>query len=50
MKKQNSTCIGPLLENFFVEFLCTQKHASAATIASYRDTMRLLLQYLQATT
>jgi integrase/recombinase XerD len=48
MKKQNSTMIGPLLENFFVEFLCTQKHVSAATIASYRDTMRLLLQYLQA--
>lgn len=41
--------IGPLLENFFLEFLCTQKRASAATIASYRDTMRLLLQYLQKT-
>jgi len=49
MKKQDSTMMGPLLENFFVEFLCTQKRASAATIASYRDTMRLLLQYLQST-
>jgi integrase/recombinase XerD len=49
VKKQNATLIGPLLENFFIEFLCTQKHASAATIASYRDTMRLLLQYIQET-
>lgn len=49
MKKQNTTLIGPLLQNFFVEFLCTQKHASVATIASYRDTMRLLLQYVQET-
>jgi site-specific recombinase XerD len=49
MKKQNATLIGPLLENFFVEFLCTQKRASTATIASYRDTIRLLLQYIQET-
>ena len=50
MKKQNTTLIGPLLQNFFVEFLCKQKHASVATIARYRDTMRLLLQYVHGTT
>lgn len=49
MKRQNTTSIGPLLENFFVEFLCTQKRASTATIASYRDSIRLLLQYIHAT-
>ena len=50
MKKQNTTSIGPLIENFFVEFLCTQKRASTATIVSYRDTIRLLLQYIKETT
>lgn len=49
MKKKDSTLIGQLLENFFVEFLCTQKGASTATIASYRDTIRLLLEYIQET-
>jgi integrase/recombinase XerD len=49
MKKQNATSIGPLLENFFVEFLCTQKCASTETIASYRDTIRLLLHYIKET-
>ena len=49
MKKQNATLIGPLLEKFFVEFLCTQKCASTETIASYRDTIRLLLHYIKET-
>ena len=44
--KQNSNQIGPLLQNFFVEYLCNQKRASPQTIASYRDTFRLLLEFI----
>ena len=34
-----------LLETFFTERLVRQQQASPHTIASYRDTFRLLLQY-----
>jgi integrase/recombinase XerD len=34
-----------LLQRFFTERLCTQMEASAHTIASYRDTFRLLLRF-----
>lgn len=44
--KRDSKLIGPLLQNFFIDFLCTQKRASPQTIASYRDTFRLLLQFV----
>src|SRR6266540_1131623 len=44
--KQNSNQIGPLLQNFFVDYLCTQKRSSSQTIASYRDTFRLLLEFI----
>ncbi len=44
---QPSALIGPLLQNFFVDFLCTQKRASPQTIASYRDTFRLLLEFIR---
>jgi site-specific recombinase XerD len=47
MKKSNSEQIGPLLQYFFVQFLCMQKRVSPATVASYRDTFRLLLQFIQ---
>jgi integrase/recombinase XerD len=40
-----TTLIGPLLQSFFVEHLLQHKHVSPQTIASYRDTFRLLLQY-----
>ena len=40
-----TTAIGPLLQAFFVEHLLQHKHVSPQTIASYRDTFRLLLQY-----
>ena len=40
-----TTSIGPLLQGFFVEHLLQHKHVSPQTIASYRDTFRLLLQY-----
>lgn len=36
-----------LLETFFTDRLMTQRNASSHTIASYRDTFRLLLRYLQ---
>ena len=36
-----------LLEGFFTQRLMQQRHASAHTIASYRDTFRLLMQFTQ---
>ena len=39
------TLIGPLLQRFFAEHLIQHKHVSPQTVASYRDTFRLLLQY-----
>ena len=40
---------GGLLQAFFSEHLLRHKRASAHTIAAYRDTFRLLLQFLSAT-
>src|SRR5215467_11458537 len=36
-----------LLERYFTQRLMQQRRASAHTIASYRDTFRLLLQFIQ---
>jgi site-specific recombinase XerD len=36
-----------LLESFFTERLIAQRRVSPHTIASYRDTIRLLLQFSQ---
>jgi integrase/recombinase XerD len=44
------TLVGPHLQRFFAEHLAVHKHASPATVASYRDTFRLLLQFMQDTT
>ena len=44
------TPLGPLLQSFFVEHLCSHKRVSPRTVESYRDTFRLLLQHLQAKT
>jgi site-specific recombinase XerD len=33
------------IQRFFQEYLSRQRNVSAATIAAYRDTFRLLLQY-----
>jgi integrase/recombinase XerD len=41
-----SPLVGPLLQTFFIEHLLTHKRASPQTIASYRDTFRLLLQFV----
>ncbi len=38
--------VGPLLQVFFTEYLVAQKRLSLQTIASYRDTFRLLLQFI----
>jgi integrase/recombinase XerD len=40
------TALPPLLEAFFTERLACQRDASAHTIASYRDSFRLLLTFL----
>jgi len=41
--------IGPLLQAFFTQHLLTHKRASPQTIASYRDSFRLLLQFVRET-
>jgi site-specific recombinase XerD len=45
MKGQPS--LAALVENFFTQRLMLQRRVSAHTIASYRDTFRLLLQFIQ---
>ena len=42
--------VGPLLQIFFTEYLVAQKRLSIQTIASYRDTFRLLLQFIHRET
>ena len=39
------TALAPTLQAFFTDRLITQRHASPHTIRSYRDTMRLLLEF-----
>jgi integrase/recombinase XerD len=48
--KPHVALIGPHLQAFFSEHLCNHKRASPQTIASCRDTFRLLLQFLKKTT
>ena len=42
--------VAPTLQAFFTDRLIRQRRVSAKTIESYRDTLRLLLGYIQATT
>ena len=44
---KNQPSFAPLLQGFFTRRLMQQRQASAHTIASYRDTFRLLLQFVQ---
>jgi site-specific recombinase XerD len=44
------TVIAPTLQAFFTERLLKQRDASPRTIASYRDTIRLLLNFVNDTT
>src|SRR5882724_9755570 len=41
--------IAPLVQSFFTDHLVRQRHASPQTVASYRDTFRLLIQHLSQT-
>lgn len=45
-----ATQVGPLLQAFFAEHLLRHKRASPQTVASYRDTFRLLLEFLHRQT
>lgn len=42
--------LAPILQSFFTDRLVVQRQASPATIAAYRDTLRLLLNWLAQTT
>jgi site-specific recombinase XerD len=48
MAMRTAITFAVLLENFFTDRLMQQRKASPHTIASYRDTFRLLLQYAQS--
>ena len=41
------TSIAPTLQGFFTERLVSQRRVSPATIASYRDSLKLLLAFAQ---
>ena len=41
------TPLGPILQRYFCEYLVSQRDLSQNTIASYRDTFRLLLEFLK---
>ena len=41
--------VAPTLQAFFTDRLIRQRQVSARTVESYRDTLRLLLGYVQAT-
>ena len=45
---KNPPTFAGLLQSFFTERLLGQRNASPHTIASYRDTFRLLLTFVQA--
>jgi integrase/recombinase XerD len=45
-----ATSVGPLLQSFFTEYLVAQKRLSPQTVASYRDTFRLLLRSIHRDT
>ena len=44
------SALAPLLQAYFTDRLLRQRHASPNTIASYRDTFRLLLKFIKAQT
>jgi site-specific recombinase XerD len=45
-----STPVGPLLQFFFTDYLLKQRRVSLQTVASYRDTFRLLLKFIKRET
>lgn len=46
----SSRLVGPLLQVFFTDYLVAQRRVSPQTVASYRDTFRLLLRFVQRET
>jgi Phage integrase, N-terminal SAM-like domain len=48
MRKAKGNPLPTLVESFFTHYLITERHLSPCTVASYRDTCRLLLTYLEA--
>jgi site-specific recombinase XerD len=48
MNKFKGNPLPALIENFFTQHLIHQRQLSPCTVASYRDTFRLLLKYLEA--
>lgn len=42
------TPAGPLLQRYFTDYLIAQRRLSPQTLASYRDTFRLLLQFVHS--
>src|SRR5688572_23579987 len=50
MSKAQVNPLPTLVENFFAQHLIAERQLSPCTIASYRDTLRLLLNYLEAQT
>ena len=44
------SALAPLLQGYFTERLARQRDASPHTIASYRDSFRLLLEFLNEQT
>jgi integrase/recombinase XerD len=45
-----STLLAPILQYFFTEHLTSHKQVSPRTIVAYRDSFRLLLQFLKKKT
>ena len=41
------TALAPAVESFFTDYLIAQRGASPHTIASYRDTFRLLFAWIR---
>jgi site-specific recombinase XerD len=50
MSASTAPTFSALVQNFFADFLMSQREISPCTIASYRDTFRLLMRYLQEIT
>lgn len=50
MSKPQANPLPALVQNFFLNYLITQRHLSPCTVASYRDTFRLLFDYQETRT
>src|SRR5207302_509128 len=49
-QSMTTSLVGPLLQYFFTDYLVAQRRVSPQTIASYRDTFRLLLRFVHRKT